>query len=146
MVCLGNICRSPLAEGILRSKLDESKHFIDSAGTSSFHDGERPDPRTLRIAKKNAVSMNAISARQFVKEDFENFDRIYAMDKSNLQHILSLAQSEKQKEKVSLLLSINHPGDDPEVPDPYFGGDEGFEIVFKLLNEACETIAQGLKA
>ncbi len=146
MVCLGNICRSPLAEGILRSKLNSQEHFVDSAGTSSFHEGERPDPRTLRTAKKKGIDMSAIVARPFKKEDFQKFDRIYAMDKSNLDHILSLTQSEQEKEKVSLLLSLNHPGEQPEVPDPYFGGDEGFEIVFKLLDEACETIAQGLKS
>jgi protein-tyrosine phosphatase len=146
MVCLGNICRSPLAEGILRSKLNSQEHFVDSAGTSSFHEGERPDPRTLRTAKKMGIDMSAIVARPFKKEDFQKFDRIYAMDKSNLDHILALAPTEKDKEKVSLLLSMNHPGDFPEVPDPYFGGDEGFETVFRLLDDACEAIAQGLKS
>ncbi len=90
--------------------------------------------------------MSAIVARPFKKEDFQKFDRIYAMDKSNLDHILALAPTEKDKEKVSLLLIMNHPGDFPEVPDPYFGGDEGFETVFRLLDDACEAIAQGLKS
>lgn len=142
-VCLGNICRSPLAEGIMLH-LNEKHQLnwtIDSAGTSNYHIGEAPDKRTIANAKKNGVDLTPLRARQFNAEDFEKFDRIYVMDKSNLANVLALAKNTAQEAKVDLLLNVIKPHDITEVPDPYFGGEEGFEKVFQLVWKACEVIS-----
>lgn len=142
MVCLGNICRSPLAEGILREMLRDTDHLVDSAGTSAFHEGERPDARTLRTARKNQISMEGITARPFTANDFDQFDRIYVMDHSNRQQVLAMAPNEDAGSKVDLLLNASYPGKELEVPDPYFGGEEGFNEVYRLIHEACTAIAK----
>ncbi|MBD3889763.1 low molecular weight protein-tyrosine-phosphatase [Olleya marilimosa] len=140
MVCLGNICRSPLAEGILQSKLDNNLFVVDSAGTSSYHIGNKPDPRSIAIAKKKGIDITQQQARQFVKQDFLDFDIIYAMDNSNYNNIIALAENDKQKSKVNLILNESYPERNLDVPDPYYGGDKGFENVFNMLNEACNKI------
>ena len=144
MVCLGNICRSPLAEGILKSKIDNSKVFVDSAGTGHWHVGDEPDKRSIAVGKKYNVDITTQLGRQFTKKDFEDFDIIYVMDNSNKENVLALAENEPQKEKVKLILEEIFPGENVDVPDPYFGGDAGFENVFKMLDEACEQIAKRL--
>lgn len=141
-VCLGNICRSPLAEGIMLH-LNEKHQLnwtIDSAGTSNFHVGEAPDKRTIANAKKNGVDLTTLRARQFNADDFEKFDRIYVMDKSNLSNVLALAKNEDHRSKVDLLLNVIEDNEVTEVPDPYFGGEEGFEKVFQLVWHACEKL------
>lgn len=147
VVCLGNICRSPLAEGILLKLVAEHKLSItiDSAGTSNYHIGEAPDARTTANAKKHKVDLSPLRARQFKEKDFEEFDKIFVMDKSNLTNVLLLAPNEEAKQKVDLLLNLTHPEKDLEVPDPYFGGEEGFELVFQLVKEACEKLINDLK-
>ncbi|MES2133254.1 MAG: low molecular weight protein-tyrosine-phosphatase [Bacteroidota bacterium] len=143
MVCLGNICRSPLAEGIML-KLIEEHHLdieVDSAGTSNYHIGEHPDKRTITNAAKNKVDLSALVARQFTAADFDTFDKIYVMDNSNLRNVLALAKNDSQKAKVDLLLNVLHPNKYLEVPDPYFGGEQGFEDVFQMVYKACEKIA-----
>jgi len=140
MVCLGNICRSPLAEGILQSKLDNNLFVVDSAGTSSYHIGNKPDPRSIAIAKKKGIDITQQQARQFVKQDFLDFDIIYAMDNSNYNNIIALAENDKQKSKVNLILNESYPERNLDVPDPYYGGDKGFENVFNMLDEACNKI------
>lgn len=140
MVCLGNICRSPLAEGILKSKVDASKVFVDSAGTAAYHVGELPDPRSIQVARKYHIDLTDQRARKFSVEDFDKFDRIYAMDQSNYYNILSLSRGEKDTMKVKMILNESYPGENKEVPDPYYGGDQGFENVYNMLNEACEII------
>lgn len=140
MVCLGNICRSPLAEGILQSKLDNNLFVVDSAGTSSYHIGNKPDPRSIAIAKKKGIDIIHQQARQFVKQDFLDFDIIYAMDNSNYNNIIALAENDKQKSKVNLILNESYPEQNLDVPDPYYGGDKGFENVFNMLDEACNKI------
>lgn len=140
MVCLGNICRSPLAEGILQSKLDNNLFVVDSAGTSSYHIGNKPDPRSIAIAKKKGIDITQQQARQFVKQDFLDFDIIYAMDNSNYNNIIALAENDKQKSKVNLILNESYPEQNLDVPDPYYGGDKGFENVFNMLDEACNKI------
>ena len=139
MVCLGNICRSPLAEGIMLQLIENHKLEIkvDSAGTSNYHIGEHPDRRTITNASKNGVNLSKLVARQFTETDFDDFDHIYVMDKSNLKNVLALAKTEVQKNKVDLLLNVLEPGKDNEVPDPYFGGEEGFEDVFQMVYKAC---------
>lgn len=140
MVCLGNICRSPLAEGILQSKLDNNLFVVDSAGTSSYHIGNKPDSRSIAIAKKKGIDITQQQARQFVKQDFLDFDIIYAMDNSNYNNIIALAENDKQKSKVNLILNESYPEQNLDVPDPYYGGDKGFETVFNMLDEACNKI------
>ncbi|WP_339873584.1 low molecular weight protein-tyrosine-phosphatase [Olleya marilimosa] len=140
MVCLGNICRSPLAEGILQSKVDNNLFVVDSAGTSSYHIGNKPDPRSIAIAKKKGIDITNQQARQFVKQDFLDFDIIYAMDNSNYNNIIALAENDKQKSKVNLILNESYPEQNLDVPDPYYGGDKGFETVFNMLDEACNKI------
>lgn len=141
MVCLGNICRSPLAEGILHSKIDPTKVFVDSAGTAAYHVGELPDVRSIEVAKKYGIDLSQQRARKFTVSDFENFDSIYAMDKENYQNIVALAKNKAAIQKVHLILNESNPSKNVEVPDPYYGGTQGFEEVYKMLAEACEVIA-----
>lgn len=143
MVCLGNICRSPLAQGILEKKI-KAKHkraFIDSAGISNFHQGQAPDLRSQQAATKNGIDISHQHARQITKNDFDTFDYIYAMDEKNFYDILKLARNEEDKAKVDMILNVIDPGENNPVPDPYYGGDGGFEDVFKLLDKACGIIA-----
>ncbi len=148
MVCLGNICRSPIAEGILREKASALNLDIetDSAGTSAFHVGESPDGRMLLTAKKNGVDISDLRARQFIKEDFTRFDLIYAMDQSNYDNIVKLAENETEKSKVKLILNESIPNSNAEVPDPYYGGDQGFQHVIDLLDEAIDKALLNINA
>lgn len=146
MVCLGNICRSPLAEGVLRSKLDAEKFEIDSAGTSDYHLGVSPDHRSVSVAKKNGIDISQLKGRQFIKEDFKNFDFIFVMDKSNYQEVIRQAQSEEEKQKVSLLLDALGERNFKELADPYYGDDTQFRLVFAEIDKACNLIAQRLNS
>ena len=142
MVCLGNICRSPLAEGILKSKVFSFKTTVDSAGTAAYHHGEKPDRRSIAIAKKNNVDITGQNARKFLIEDFDVFDFIYVMDNSNYEDIVALARDENDRSKVKLILNEVFPDENLDVPDPYYGGDFGFRNVYKMLDEACDIIAK----
>ncbi|WP_452603377.1 low molecular weight protein-tyrosine-phosphatase [Pontimicrobium sp. MEBiC06410] len=146
MVCLGNICRSPLAEGILKSKLPEDSFFVDSAGTSNYHIGEKPDKRSIAIARDYGIDINNQRGRQFTTIDFDRFDYIYAMDNSNYKNIIRLARNNQDKNKVKLILNESVPGENLDVPDPYYGGDAGFNNVYIMLDEACNIIANKLKS
>ena len=141
MVCLGNICRSPLAQGILSAKVDSDQVFVDSAGTAAYHVGEQPDERSIAIARVNGIDISNQSARKFIKEDFHNFDHIFVMDQSNLENVLNQADSQQEKNKVQLILSLAD-GAPNEVPDPYYGGEEGFELVYNLLDDACDYMVK----
>lgn len=145
MVCLGNICRSPLAEGILKSKVDAKKIFVDSAGTGDYHVGDLPDPRSIKIAKKKGLDITSQRGRQFKTIDFDKFHHIYVMDTFNYADILSLARNEADKNKVHLILDEVFPGENVDVPDPYQGGEQGFINVYEMLEEACTIIASKLK-
>ncbi len=145
MVCLGNICRSPLAEGILKSKVDPEKVLVDSAGTASYHVGEAPDIRSIMIARKNGVNISKQLGRQFKLSDFDEFDRIYVMDHSNLQNVLKLARTDADRAKVELILNELKANSNQDVPDPYYGGDEGFEQVYRLLDAATDNIVNKLE-
>lgn len=142
MVCLGNICRSPLAEGILRSKVYSHKAFIDSAGTGAYHVGKKPDKRSISVASENGIDITNQKARKFTAKDFENFDLIYVMDQSNYRNVVNLARDEEDKLKVKLILNEVFPGEDLDVPDPYYGGDFGFKNVYNMLDEACVVISK----
>jgi len=144
MVCLGNICRSPLAEGILKSKVDPNKIFVDSAGTGNYHVGGLPDSRSIAIAQKYLLDITDQRCRQFRVSDFDEFDLIYVMDNSNRRDVLSLARDEKDRAKVKMILNEIFPHENVDVPDPYTGGDFGFENVYKMLEEACSILASKL--
>ena len=139
MVCLGNICRSPLAEGILKSK--SNNIIVDSAGTAGYHVGSRPDQRSIEIGLKNNIDITNQRARQFTSNVFDDFDKIYAMDNDNYSKIISLATNQDQIDKVDLILNEVYPNQFKSVPDPYYGGEKGFENIYNLLEKACEQIA-----
>ena len=136
MVCLGNICRSPLAEGILSSKLPKDRFIVESAGTSNFHSGNPPDPRSIQIAKKYNLDISKQKSRVFNLYDFESFDLIFVMDKVNYCNVIKLTKNKSDQNKVRLIM--DYPNSNIiEVPDPYYGGNKGFKNIFALLNNAC---------
>lgn len=143
-VCLGNICRSPTAEGVFRHLVTEGGHEgafeIDSAGTAAYHAGERPDRRSAATARRRGVSLTG-SARQFREDDFSRFDYVVAMDRSNRDALRRLAPDDSARDKITLLR--DHDPDAPadaEVPDPYYGGPEGFDRVFDICMAACRGL------
>lgn len=144
MVCLGNICRSPLAEGILKNKAHNLNLTVDSAGTANYHIGKSPDIRSIEIAKKHGIDIKNQIARQFIKNDFKNFDVIYAMDKQNYYDIIQQASSDFDKKKVKLILNEININID-SVPDPYYGGENGFNKVYEMLDKACEKIITNIE-
>lgn len=147
MVCLGNICRSPMAEGIMRYEMEKSgiTARIDSAGTSSWHSGEPPDNRAIDNMHHNGIDISMLRARQFKVQDFQHFDRIYVMDVHNYNDVLSLAPDRDAAAKVQMIMNMVTPGVNQSVPDPYYGGDEGFQQVFDMLTLACRSIIQDLQ-
>lgn len=147
MVCLGNICRSPMADGLMRKKVKDNNLdvVVDSAGTGDWHIGDQPDPRMMETAKRNGVPIDELRGRQFKVEDFDAFDRIIVMDKSNFDNVRKLSRDEKDTQKIEMFLDLTHPGKDLEVPDPYFGGDEGFQDVFDMLDAGTDVILKELK-
>ncbi len=145
MVCLGNICRSPLAEGILQSKINSEIIQVDSAGTAAYHVGELPDIRSIEVAKKYGIDLTKQRARKFTVKDFDLFDLIYAMDADNYQNILTLARGKEDVQKVSMILNEIDPNSNLNVPDPYYGGNDGFENVYQMLDKACTIIADKIK-
>ncbi|HEY6144257.1 MAG TPA: low molecular weight protein-tyrosine-phosphatase [Flavobacterium sp.] len=146
MVCLGNICRSPLAEGILASKLPKNRFSVDSAGTGSWHIGRAPDERSISTAKKNNLDISGQKGRQFSISDFDAFDYIYVMDNSNYTDVISLSKNPEHREKVQLILNELFPGENVDVPDPYYGVANGFDAVYQMLDQACDIIAEKLIA
>jgi protein-tyrosine phosphatase len=144
MVCLGNICRSPLAEGLLAAKLPKDKFFVDSAGTGTYHIGKQPDQRSILTAQKKGLDISYQKARQFTPRDFEDFDYIFVMDNTNYDDVISLAKNEDHKNKVQLILNELFPGDNVDVPDPYYGLQNGFDMVYEMLDETCEILSKKL--
>jgi protein-tyrosine phosphatase len=144
MVCLGNICRSPLAEGLLASKLPKDKFIVDSAGTGNYHIGKQPDSRSILTAKKNGLDISNQRGRQFTSRDFDYFDYIYVMDSSNYDNVVELAKNDEQKNKVEMILNHLFPGENVDVPDPYYGLQNGFDMVYEMLDETCDIIARKL--
>ena len=145
MVCLGNICRSPLAEGILKEKTKHLNVKVDSAGTAAYHIGKKPDIRSIEIAEKYNIDISQQRARQFSKSDFDYFDKIYAMDTQNYTDIIKLSIKEIHREKVYLILDELNDKPNMSVPDPYYGEGDGFQKVYNMLDEATEKILQKLE-
>ena len=146
-VCLGNICRSAMAQGILEQKIKEQNLpvVVDSAGTSNYHIGEQPDKRMQQKGLEYNIDISNQRARQFVVADFDEFDYIFAMDNSNLNNIKHLARNDTDKQKVMLFLDYTYPNQQKSVPDPYYGGAEGFEEVYQLLNAANDVFIKSIK-
>lgn len=147
MVCLGNICRSPMAEGIMMAKIEKYKldAEVDSAGFESFHMGDAPDFRAIRVMKQHGIDISGQRSRIFLVSDFDTFDRIYVMDSGNFSDVKSMAKNRTQMEKVDYIMNVSNPGSNKAVPDPYYGGDQGFEKTFQLLDSAIEQLAMEIK-
>ncbi|WP_294332718.1 low molecular weight protein-tyrosine-phosphatase [uncultured Chryseobacterium sp.] len=141
MVCLGNICRSPLAEGIMKTKVPAG-FLIDSAGTISMHEGKHPDKRAIQTAALHGIDISRQRSRPITAADFEKFDKIYCMDIDVMADVVSKARTEKQRQKVSLFLEVLGDHENDEVPDPYWDGADEFEQVFQLLEAGCNKIAE----
>lgn len=143
MVCLGNICRSPLAEGIMRNLIE--KHGldweVDSAGTSGWHAGEAPDKRSIAVARKYGIDISGLQAWQFSQRDFDRFDKIFVMDSSNYQDVIKLARDEKDRSKVELLMNLVQPDRNQPVPDPYWN-DKQFDPVYQMIYWACKEFVK----
>ena len=146
MVCLGNICRSPMAEGLMQDKIDSYQldAVVDSAGFEPFHKGDHPDHRAQHTLFKHNINISAQKSRLFNTSDFDKFDQIFVMDRYNFQDVKSVARNAHDLEKVDFLLNTVYPGSNKEVPDPYYGGADGFEKVYQMIDEATEMIAQEL--
>lgn len=147
MICLGNICRSPVAEGLLKQRAEELgiSITVDSAGTSNYHIGEQPDSRSLSHARTRGTDISDLRGRQFTTDDFDAFDQLFVMDYSNYENVVKLARNENDINKVDLLLNQLYPGENQSVPDPYFGGDEGFEQVYNLIDAAVTNYLKNFK-
>ncbi len=139
MVCLGNICRSPLAEGILKSKSSELGWKVASAGTGAWHVGNPPDPRSIKVASEHGLDISGQRAQQFQAAHFDEYDYIYVMDSSNYRNVMKLARDKSDEAKVEILMNMSRPGMNQAVPDPYWG-DDGFENVYQMIDEACDSI------
>lgn len=144
MVCLGNICRSPLAEGVLKSKLPTSDFLVDSAGTGGWHAGETPDKRSVKVGQKYGVDISMQKARQFSNQDFDTFDIIYVMDANNYQDVVAKTSNQEAKNKVRLIMNELSGFENTAVPDPYWGTAEDFEEVYAMLDKVCTKIAEKL--
>jgi protein-tyrosine phosphatase len=147
MVCLGNICRSPIAEGLMQEKIERYAldATVDSAGFESFHINDTPDYRSISVMNEHGIDISSQRMRLFRLSDFEHFDRIYIMDSNNFRDVKTMARNEKDIAKVDYILNVLQPGSNLEVPDPYYGGVTGFEKVYQMLDKATEKIASEIK-
>jgi protein-tyrosine phosphatase len=148
-VCLGNICRSPLADGVLAHKLQAAglaeTVTVDSCGTGGYHVGAPPHHESIRVAEQHGVPLAHLRARQVAIGDFDTFDRLVAMDRQNYQDLLALEATGQMHDKVSLFMSYVPGATSPDVPDPYFGGPEGFDAVYAMVDAGCETLVAEIR-
>jgi len=144
IVCLGNICRSPLAEGVLKHKAKKAglNWTVDSAGTNGYHIGEAPHRLSQKVAKLNGIDICEQKARQFLKEDFDRYDKIYAMADDVLDEMKRIAKNKYDSSRVDLFLNELHPGQNASVPDPWYGPEPGYHEVYKLIDETCDRIIE----
>ncbi|WP_460555942.1 low molecular weight protein-tyrosine-phosphatase [Ferruginibacter profundus] len=144
MVCLGNICRSPLAEGILQDKVMKAglNWVVESAGTNGYHTGEAPHHLSIKVAWQNGIDISKQRSRKFVAEDFDRYDRIYAMAEDVLDDMKRIAKNKFDLKKTDLLLNELFPGKNLEVPDPWYGPEKGYHEVFELIDKACEQVVR----
>ncbi len=144
VVCLGNICRSPLAEGLLKSKVEALGlgWEIDSAGTGGYHEGSQPHEKSIEVAGRNGVDITNQRARKISREDFSKFDLILAMDTANRDDMYEMTSTMEQRNKIRLIMDLVYPNRDVSVPDPYYGGIEGYEKVWEMLDQACDKVIE----
>lgn len=144
MVCLGNICRSPLAEGILQQKAFEAglTWSVKSAGTNSYHTGEPPHPLSQKVARLNGIDISTQRARRFTAADFDNYDKIYALAGDVLDDMKRIAKNKFDAGKAELLMNEQFPGKNADVPDPYYGTEQGYHEVYKMISEVCDRIVE----
>jgi protein-tyrosine phosphatase len=144
MVCLGNICRSPLAEGILQDKAFKAglTWSVESAGTNRFHTGDSPHPLSQKIARQHGIDISRQQARTFRADDFEVYDKIYALAEDVMEEIKRIAGKKFNADKADLLMNECYPGEDREVPDPYYGPEAGYHEVFNMIDDACSAIIE----
>ena len=128
----------------MKSKLPSDSYVVDSAGTANYHTGSEPDRRSIAVARKYGLDISNLRGRQFTVNDFDSFDFIYVMDSSNYQNVNRLARNDDDRSKVKMILNEVYPDKDFDVPDPYYGGDQGFENVYQMLDEACNEIVNKL--
>ena len=142
MVCLGNICRSPLAEGIMQHKADQAglNWEVDSAGTNGYHIGEAPHRLSQKVALLHGIDLSTQKARRFTAADFHRYDRIYAMAEDVIGEMRQIAKKDFDPAKVDLLMNELYPGRDMDVPDPWYGPEPGYHEVFEMIDKACEAI------
>jgi protein-tyrosine phosphatase len=147
MVCLGNICRSPIAEGVLQYKAEQLglNWQVDSAGTESYHIGEAPHPYSQKICLQHGLDISSQRARKFVKEDFERYDKIYALAADVLEQIKRIAGNKTDISKLSLFLNELHQGSNASVPDPWYGNEDGYLPVYQMIDEVCDAIIEKYK-
>ena len=144
MVCLGNICRSPLAEGIMRDKIKKAglDWIVDSAGTANYHTGSPPHHLSQKVAKLHGIDIWEQCCRQFTKEDMINFDKIYVMDGDNYSDVKRISRELWNKDKVDYLLNELYPFENRDVPDPWYGGEEDYHKVYEMIDAACKKIIE----
>lgn len=142
MVCLGNICRSPIAEGVMRYKIEQHglDWTVDSAGTESYHVGEAPHRFSQKICMEHGIDISMLRARRFKAGDFERFDMIYAMAADVFEEILDIANGHADRAKLDIFLNELEPGANQSVPDPYYGTEEGYTFVYELIDRTCDEI------
>lgn len=147
MVCLGNICRSPIAEGVLKHKLDQHQlsWTVDSAGTESYHIGEAPHRLSQKICMANGIDISSQRARRFTKADLQSFDKIYALADDVYEEIRQIVGANADMTHVDLLLNELEPGADASVPDPYYGGEDGYIVVYDMIDKTCDAIIEKYK-
>lgn len=146
MVCLGNICRSPLAEGIMRQKMLKYKieGEVDSCGFEKFHQGDQPDRRAIEIAEEHGIDISGHKAQLFVPSCFDYYDRIYVMDRKNQRDVASMARNINDETKIDYIMNAVYPGKNTPVPDPYFGGTADFRLTWEMLDKATDKIAESI--
>jgi len=147
MVCLGNICRSPLAEGIMRKKLAESHILgeVDSCGFEPFHAGDTPDRRAIEVARQHGIDISEHRGKLFSKSYFDTFDRIFVMDSNNYRDVASVARNDADMKKVDFIMNMVYPGSNQPVPDPYYGGQADFSKTWELLDAATGKIIESIR-
>ena len=145
MVCLGNICRSPLAHGILESKLPSDQFYVDSAGTANYHIGDPPDRRSIAVARKHGIDISHQRGQQFKASFFDNYDLIYVMDRYNYEDVISLTRNADDASKVKLIMDEDPSANIRYVPDPYYGDESSFDYVYQVLDQVCSHIAHKLQ-
>jgi protein-tyrosine phosphatase len=144
MVCLGNICRSPLAEGLLQHKADEHglTWVVESAGTNGLHNGERPHHLSQKVAKQNGIDISKQCSRKFIADDFEKYDRIFVMADDVLSDIKRIAGNKFNPDKIDFFLNALHPKKNNDVPDPWYGDEDGYTEVYALIDKTCDAIIE----